>query len=280
MDRMLVGIDGSTAAHEALRWSADLAGRLGAELLVVRVFAATQAELRPDIDAALHDEQRAELERWCTSLPPQGVGPQRMMLLDGDPAPTLLAAAEELGAELLVVGGRGTSGPTPVHLGSVAQELAEYATIPLAMVSDGSATPLRHVVVGVDGSRDSTAAIAFAAALAGPLGLAVTAVHAREPATALVPRSDPASWLPRAEAEVHDWVTPLERAGIAVEVDVDSHVRRVTAITRALDVHPGSAAVVGAHALSEVSGMRLGRLPLELVHHTGVPVIVVPVRRP
>ena len=96
----------------------------------------------------------------------------------------------------LVVGGRGTSGPTHVHFGSVAQKLTQYTTVPLAIVSNGDATPLQHVVLGVDGSDASAAAAAFVAEFAGGLGVGVTAVHAFERFIESVPDSDPRSARP------------------------------------------------------------------------------------
>ena len=48
MDCILVGIHGSPTALDALRWAADLADRAKTDLVAVRVFDATQAELPPD----------------------------------------------------------------------------------------------------------------------------------------------------------------------------------------------------------------------------------------
>jgi nucleotide-binding universal stress UspA family protein len=275
MDCVLVGVDGSGAARDALAWSADLALRLQAELVAVRVFTPTQAELSPDIDAALHAEQRSELEHWCNSLP-SGGRRARAILVDGDPADALLAAAADAPADLIVVGGAGTSGPSHVRPGSAVEKLTQYTTVPLAIVSNGDATPLQHVVLGVDGSDGSGAAVAFVAEFACRLGVGVTAVHAFERLIDWVPDSDARSARHESEVAVRHWIAPIVRAGVDVELDIDRDIDPVPAIARALDVHAGSAGVVGTHRLSEVSGMRLGRLPLRLVHHTAMPVIVVP----
>jgi nucleotide-binding universal stress UspA family protein len=273
MDRVLVGVDGSAAAHHALVWSSDLARRLQLELVGVRVFTGPQAELGPDIEASLHDEQRHELEQWCRSLAVDRR--PRTMLLDGDPADTLLDAAAEVGADLVVVGGHGTKGPTHVRPGSVAQKLTEHTTVPLAIVSNGDATPLQHVVLGIDGSDASAAAAAFVAELATGLGVGVTAVHAFDQPIDWVHDSDPNSLRHQTEFAVRQWVAPIEHAGVEVEIDLDREIDPVPAIARALEAHPGSVGVVGTGGLSAVTGMRLGRMPLRLVHHTGMPIIVV-----
>ena len=50
------------------------------------------------------------------------------------------------------------------------------------------------------------------------------------------------------------------------------------AIARALDAHPGSAACVGTGGLFDVTGLRLGRIPLQLIERAHSAVIVVPAR--
>ena len=67
LTKILVGVDGSPAAQSALEWSAQLATRGGFELIAGRVFVSPQAELPPEVDARLHDEQRHELERWLSA---------------------------------------------------------------------------------------------------------------------------------------------------------------------------------------------------------------------
>ncbi|HET6954651.1 MAG TPA: universal stress protein [Acidimicrobiales bacterium] len=274
MERILVGVDGSSAALDALRWSADLASRTEAELVAARVFEATQAELPPDQDALLHDRQRNELDAWCSRLG-ESV-PIRTLLVDGDPPDALLGAAEHEHADLLIVGGRGAGGFLHLHLGSVAHHLTHHTTIPLAIVPRTGAAPVRHLVIGVDGSPGSLAAAELCAELAGRLDVAVTAVSAFEPFAEWVPESDPRSWRRQAEADVRGWAAAIEKAGVALEVDVVREIHPVAALARALEAHPGATAVVGARGLGGFSGLRLGRVPLQLVHHTGATVIVVP----
>ena len=275
MDRILVGIDGSPAALDALRWSADLAQRAQLWLAAARVFEATQAEISPDFDVELHNRQRQELHQWCSSLPEEA-RPAHSLLLDGDPPAALLTAARNERADLLVVGGRGAGGFVHLHLGSVAHHLTHHTTIPMAVVPRTGAAPVRHLVVGVDGSPGSLAAAEVCAELAAGLDVGVTAVYAFEPFAQWVPDSDPHGWRRGAEADVRTWAAAVEKAGVDLEVDVDRDAHPVAAIARALDAHPDAVAVVGTRGLGGFSGLRLGRVPLQLVHHTGAAVILVP----
>jgi nucleotide-binding universal stress UspA family protein len=60
-------------------------------------------------------------------------------VLDGAPAATIVATAEELGAELIVVGTHGHTGLARLALGSVAESVLRNATCSvLAVRLDGS----------------------------------------------------------------------------------------------------------------------------------------------
>jgi len=271
MHHVIAGLDGSAASAHALRWAADFAGRIGASLMGARVFEPTQAELPPQQDRLMHEFQREELEGWCVEFP------SSTELLDGDPPDALLDAARRRATDLLVVGGRGSGGFADLHLGSTAHHLARHTTVPLAIVTQTSDT-VGHLVAGVDGSSGSLAAVEFCARLAPGLGVGVTAVHAFEPFAEWVPASDPESWHSHAMAELEEWTAPIRDAGVPLETIVDRDIHPVAALERALADHPDAAAVVGIRGRGGFAGLRLGRVPLQLVHHTGATVIVIPAR--
>ena len=55
---------------------------------------------------------------------------------EGDPADVIIQVAEELGAELIVVGSRGLTGLERFMLGSVSSKLSHHAPISLMVVRD------------------------------------------------------------------------------------------------------------------------------------------------
>lgn len=273
MQRILVGVSGSLPAADALHWSADLAERTGLDLVVARAFTPAQAELSPEISTELHARQRRELEEWCEPL--VGVASVTRVLLDGDPTEALLDAALRHEADMIVVGRRRG---TLIHLDpqSIADRLAHEATLPLSVIPHGAAQPVTHLVVGVDGSPASHGAVELVTELATLLEVGVTAVFAFEPFVELVPEGDPDSWRRLAEAAGRRWVAGINDAGVAVDVVIDRDVDPVASIARVLDARPGSAACVGAHHLSDVTGLRLGQIPLQLLDRGTAPVILVP----
>ena len=65
--------------------------------------------------------------------------------------------------QLLVMGSRGLGAIQGLLLGSVSQEVAQYGRSPVVVVPGGSDAVAGRVVVGVDGSPSSLAALRFAA---------------------------------------------------------------------------------------------------------------------
>lgn len=273
LERILVGLDGSKASGDALRWAGGLGRAAGADVTAVHAFMPPPAET----PSAEFDRLRAEAEErllaWSAQV--DSVAPVPSLLVDGEPEELLRLAAKT--ADLLVVGTRGAGGFAHLHLGSVAHHLAHRASVPLAIVPTTAATDaVNRIVVGVDGSPGSAAAVTFCARLAPSLDAKVVAVYAFEPFLEWVPSYDPESWYRTAEADAYKWVAPIEAAGVPVQVDVQRDIHPVGALQRAVEAEPNTLAVVGARGLGGFTGLRLGRVPIQLVHHTRAVVVMVP----
>jgi nucleotide-binding universal stress UspA family protein len=275
MEAILVGSDGSTASLGALRWADGIAQRAGAPLVAVRAgVMPARAHVSDDLHAQICDRARLELDGWCKDGD-LAVTPATIVV-DDDPRTALPALAAEHHADLLVIGGSGTCGLVGRLLGSVVQHLAHHPTLPLAVVPAGSPRQVRHLVVGVDGSPGSLAAVRFCARLARALEAPVSAVLAQEPFAERVPASAPGSWRRNAQRQLQEWVSPIASTGVRVSTVVDRDIHPVAALTSVLAEQPGSVAVVGTHGRGGFAALLLGRVPLELLHDTDVPIVIVP----
>ncbi len=139
MGRIVVGIDGSKSGDEALRFAIEEARLRGAALRIVTVWSTPSAAYAgmayvPTFDLREAEEQAAN-ERLATAraLVGDAAGIEiETVAVEGQAAGALVAEAE--GAELLVVGSRGHGGFTSLLLGSVSQQVAHHAQVPLAIV--------------------------------------------------------------------------------------------------------------------------------------------------
>ncbi|HEX4821402.1 MAG TPA: universal stress protein [Acidimicrobiales bacterium] len=168
--RVVVGTDGSEHARHALRWAAKEAELRLARLSVVLVWTppGAMSSLGPitaPIDLSEWEQAAKEaLEAdLADAVATTGIADPDLEteVVRGQPAAVLLDRAA--GADLLVVGSRGWGGFKGLLLGSVSQQCATHSDVPVAVVRFQSALPdTRNVVVGVDGSEGSAAALRFA----------------------------------------------------------------------------------------------------------------------
>jgi nucleotide-binding universal stress UspA family protein len=108
------------------------------------------------------------------------------------PVEAILARVTQGGADALVLGSRGRTGPARLLLGSVSRPVVRRAPCSVLVVR-GRPREFKTLVVGVDGSAGSRRAVSFAARLAPPRGgraLVLSVVRpVRHPSGVLVPRS-------------------------------------------------------------------------------------------
>jgi nucleotide-binding universal stress UspA family protein len=138
VDRVVVGHDGSDGAGRAVRWTAALAHRLGAHVVVVRAYSPLEelGQAEPPIDfAALERQRRHELEsEWCAVLAEAGVSFEARLLEEPDPVSAIARVASEVEADLVVVGSHGQTGWRERILGRVATKLPYEVACPVTIV--------------------------------------------------------------------------------------------------------------------------------------------------
>jgi nucleotide-binding universal stress UspA family protein len=167
--RIVVGVDGSAHARQALRFALAEAALRGARVEVVGSWAvpplaATGVGMIPAFDllrSELGDSASEVLTRELADAADAAAGVEvEQRVAQGDAAAVLVEAA--VGAELLVVGSRGRGGVTGTVLGSVSRACLHHAPCPVAVVHDAGPTERSRIVVGVDGSPGARAALEWA----------------------------------------------------------------------------------------------------------------------
>ncbi len=144
-DKIVVGTDGSETADRALSEAVRLAKALDAELHVVTAYKplrgakiAGAPEGAAKVWAPLPDSQaQSVIDEAASRVRMSGLEPHTHML-DRDPGDALLEVAQEVGAEMIVVGNRGMSGAGRV-LGSVPNKVSHAARCNVMIVSTGKA---------------------------------------------------------------------------------------------------------------------------------------------
>lgn len=177
---VVVGMDGSASSHSALRWAVAEAQRTQRPLHVVHALESetvvTDKHQLGTKEAPKKDDTilLAALDVVVAMAPEV---PTTAHSVTGFAATTLIAASKI--AETVVVGSHGRGAVPTALLGSVSQQVAIHSSSAVVVVRENAAPVAGkgHVVVGVDGSEASKAALTYGFAHAASTGSSLTAVH-------------------------------------------------------------------------------------------------------
>ncbi|BCJ75489.1 universal stress protein [Catellatospora sp. IY07-71] len=282
---VVVGVDGSDSSLAAVRFATREAAWRQLPLRIVHAFIwplmhvkMGPSEAGPQEGGLRHDAERTLATAAAVA---READPSVSVLTDlvtGAPSPVLLRAARD--AELLVIGDRGLGGFTGLLVGSVAVQCTAHGRTPVLVVR-GERRDAGPVVVGVDGSPDSVRTIEAAFEEAAMRDTEVLAVHSWSRAGG------------HAHGEHHDHkhdaaTVALEEghlledalAGVRKDypdVKVREHLLRGRPAKVLVELSKqAQLVVVGAHGRGGFTGLLLGSVSHQVLHHADSPVLVIP----
>ena len=280
---VVVGVDGSGSAYQAVEWAAAEAARRGVALRLVSAFSWTTSDhpVRHDGRVAQYRDQLLEAARHRLSRAAR-IAEDTSPGIETAPQVEIGAPIEVLGSEarraqLLVLGDRGLGGVTGLVLGSVAVALAARGACPVVIVRGETRNTDGPVVVGTDGSPVSETALGFAFDAAAVRGAELVALHAWSPTAvdkALEPMMD---W--DAVADEEDAVLAERLSGWGQkypQITVRRSVVRDGAARALVDASRGAQlVVVGSRGRGNAAGLLLGSVSHGVLHAAQSPVAIV-----
>jgi nucleotide-binding universal stress UspA family protein len=272
---ILVGVDGSAGARDAVAFARELARVAGAALRLVNAFPYDDAHSRASngtYRAALRDDAEALL----AGVPGDAV---RHVVADVSPPHAIHRLAEETGAALVVVGSTARGRIGRVLPGSTGERLLHGSPCPVAIVPQRYAArehELRAIGVGFDGSEASEAALHSAYGLARRIGASLRVIRVFDPAqlgmTMAYGELDAELETTHREA-LERRVADLAAGGVPVTgvFRIGNPGRELAALSEELDL-----LVVGSRGYGPVRAVLLGGVSHALVIGAACPVIVLP----
>lgn len=286
-DTVVVGVDHSEAALAAVHYAAELAARRHLRLHVVHAFESSELTVRAtiawtaDLEAALRGSAERLMETATAGLATRY--PELDVTTRLDPGPRVAALLEESErAETLVVGSRGAGGFVGLAVGSTTLQVASHAHCPVVAVRAAvPGQPPRHgVVVGVDGSELSEAAVEYAMQAASEVGESVLALHAWNQPAQLGPGLQlPVVYDPALVEEEERLLLAESMAGWSEkypDVPIEARVVRGHPVhCLAQEAAHARLLVVGSRGRGAVRSLVLGSVSHGVLHHAAGPVAVV-----
>jgi nucleotide-binding universal stress UspA family protein len=278
--RIVVGVDESDGAAEALRWAIREAAFDDATVIAVMAWSFLDQHRLPGDDNwdPAYDESRAKtalagyIERAAGADAVERV--EQRVVVDL-PASALTEASAD--ADLVVVGARGLGGFRGLLLGSVSQQVLHHSTVPVAIIRPEAARePSGRVVVGIDGSGSADRALAWAIDEARRRSATLDVVHAWLPSLGLTPLGRErleASLGKDSDQLITDALARQDPSG----VQVNPVSLRSTPAAGMIDHAQGAdLLVVGSHGRGGVKRSVLGSVATQVSHHAPCPLVVVP----
>lgn len=286
---IIVGVDDSPSSYAALDWAVGEASRRALPLHLLHVVEWPPYGLDAPPSPGREAIVLAARERVCCRAPHLVATHETV---DGDPSGVLVDRSRH--ASMIVVGNRGLGGFRSLLTGSVGVQTAAHAQCPVVVVrphiraqspaEEPVEQPPRHavgrVVVGVDESDLSDAAVGFAFDEAASRGIGLTAVHAWHYPVSSSP-SDVifAVCVPPDVADIQHKILAQALAAHQErhpEVPVQSVLAQGSPAT--VLVHESIGAellVVGSRGHGGFAGLLLGSVSDAAIRHAGCPVAVI-----
>lgn len=281
--RVVVGFDGSPASKAAVVWAAEEAALRKVPLRITHAYyPSVEGDLMPEdvhrnvvrtaLDTARDEARRVapdveldlhELHRW---------------------APDALIE-ESRSADLVVLGSRGHGDFASLLVGSTSLQVAMHAECPVVVVRPGreTAAPTPQpgpVVVGVDGSKLSSAALTFAAHEASLRKVPLITLHTwslQYLGTPFVyePMSKDWETLEASQRQLLSDITSEVREKYP-DVEVIEHLRRGHPVEELVKASEDAAlVVVGSRGRRSLTALLLGSVSHGVLHHAHCPVAIV-----
>jgi nucleotide-binding universal stress UspA family protein len=269
MDRVVVGLDNSQHAEAALRWALDHSSRHGASISAVWPWPPDDSDVSRAVDERHAGERhsRAALDALLDRL-----GVDVHVVVDADSGQNLDIAATD--ADLVVIGaprlrlGQDDREPSIAHV-------LRHASCPIAVVRAPSADLDAPIVVGVDGSAASMAALRWAVDDSFTSGRPLVAVHAWQldaPSGGFVITDDDVARFDRvARAQLDAVLDDVVDRSVAVDARVEYGTPGAVLLDPDLDP---ALTVLGRRGLDSTARGQLGSVS-ELVASSASSVVVV-----
>lgn len=278
---VVVGVDGSDPSRHALAWVQAKSDVLGPVTPLLAY------QLDPVVDGSglayayvelTEKMEEAAKTRLVNSLPEDEEITSRATLVTGHTGRSLVSAAKN--ADLLVVGNRGRSAAQETLLGSVGSYCVKHANVPVAVITEDTKIEetIDRIVVGVDGSPNSVAALTWALDHVSEEGrILALGTWAVPPYSEAFPISE-GEMEARIRAKIEHAITSARSSSRReteprIEIQVRYGDPRIVLRDAADDA---DLLVIGARGHSGIAHLILGSVATSLLHHPTIATVVVP----
>jgi nucleotide-binding universal stress UspA family protein len=293
IDRILVPLDGSQLAEQAVPAASALAGKTDAEIILMTSIAPGERWAGDETSERWRENEQATAEMYLESLAERlkqnGVR-VRVCVVWGRAAVAITATVDEEGADVIAMSTHGRSGLVRWVIGSVADKVLRTTRKPLLLVHAREQlvpepVEFDRLLVPLDGSPVAESALPFVEGFAREVGASLVLEQVVVPAATLYPGEFLPSnlpVLPELEEAAKEYLSRIakeaERAGVAAEVCVDVGYPAET-ILAAAERDKVDIIALSTHGRSGPERWIMGSVADAVIRHADWPCLVIPARK-
>jgi len=266
-ERLLVCTDGSEGGQHAMTQALALgracAGKVYV-LQVVKIIPELEA-VAPDLRVCLEEEIERQKASAAAAAARQGVEMEYRILHSISPFADIVAEAEKLNPQLIIIGRYGRTGLTRLFMGSIAARVIGLSPINVLVIPREDSLAFQRLLIASDGSSYSDAALMEATAMAARAGSELLGVA-----------------VAREEGEISEtreilqrMLTAANREGVSFQgispqgLAADEGIIQV-ALENRVDL-----IIMGSHGRTGFKRLFMGSVTERVIGHTPCPVLVV-----
>jgi len=259
--------DGSAEGQNAVAVTLELARVCGSQVFAVQVLevpAEFQA-VAPDLKAALGKEVQKNMEAVKAAAARLGV-PLKVVVPEGQAAPAaIVATAEKIRPDLVVMGRCGKSGLARMLLGNVTAKVIGHSPVNVLVVPLGASAAFQRLLVASDGSPYSQAAWELALSMAKQ-------ANSRLIGVAVAPGEGD---LGEARAIIQQMRTAAKRAGVPLTGVAPEGVAPDVGIVQQAIKHEADLIVMGSHGRTGLKKLLMGSVTEKVISQSPCPILAV-----
>ena len=266
-ERILLAVDGSQYSEGAIRVAAAMARKCESELYVMSIGIVNPqySTLMSNLEFEAEKKAQGNVDAAIAAM--SGVTCQSVVRLGDGPARVIVATAEELRADVIVMGRHGRRGLARWRLGHATAKVVGHAPCPVMVVPTAASMWEKRVLVATDGSRYGEVAAVTAGKIAEVCRLPLTVVSA-----VLSGHSQERRQI--AQAAIDDVVAEMGKTGVSASGHL-AEGRPDKAIIESASRDGADLIVMGSHGRTGMEKVLMGSVSEKVLNQADCAVLVV-----
>jgi nucleotide-binding universal stress UspA family protein len=265
--KIMACTDGSPEGQNAVLQALELARACSCKVHTVQVVEIVPEfeAVAPDLRSCLEEEIRKSMEAFKDKAAELGVVIEPRVLNCQLPHRAIVATAEEVQAELIVVGRYGRTGLTRLLMGNVTARIIGFSPVDVLVVPEGMTLGFKRLLIASDGSSFSAAAWDTALAMAKRAGSKLLGLCAAREEGEII----------EAQETIHQMLTAANQEGVAFTGLSPQGQQADDAIIQTALKEGVNLIIMGSHGRTGLKKLLMGSVTERVIGDTPCPVLVV-----